>query len=128
MHGPKTIAKLKKNLSALRAYALGFPETQEEFPWDDRAIKVKVKVFVFMRETDISAKLPVTHPTALAKPYASPTHYGLGKSGWVDASFDDDSEVPVDELKRWILESYRAVAPAKLAKQVVNDASSKPKR
>ena len=32
----------------LRDHALSYPETYEEFPWGERAIKVKGKVFVFM--------------------------------------------------------------------------------
>lgn len=63
----------------------------------------------------MSAKLPVTHPTALAQPFAQPTGYGLGASGWVTASFAARARVPLDLLKDWIDESYRAVAPKKLA-------------
>ena len=32
----------------LRKHALSYPEAYEEFPWGERAIKVKGKVFVFM--------------------------------------------------------------------------------
>jgi hypothetical protein len=32
--------------TALRDYALGFPEATEDFPWGERAIKVKGKVFL----------------------------------------------------------------------------------
>jgi hypothetical protein len=35
--------------TALRDCALGFPEAVEEFPWGERAIKVKGKVFLFIR-------------------------------------------------------------------------------
>ena len=44
----------------------------------------------------------------------SPAGYGLGKSGWVAARFTDGGHVPVDMLKAWIDESYRAQAPKKL--------------
>ena len=33
----------------LRAHALGFPDATEEFPWGERAIKVRGKVFLFLR-------------------------------------------------------------------------------
>ena len=32
----------------LLAFAHGYPEATEEFPWGDRVVKVKGKVFVFM--------------------------------------------------------------------------------
>ena len=50
-------------------------------------------------------------------PFTKPTGYGLGKSGWVSASFPD-GQIPVDMLKEWIDESYRAQAPKKLIAQL----------
>jgi predicted DNA-binding protein (MmcQ/YjbR family) len=104
--------------AALREYALRFPEATEEFPWGERAIKVRGKVFVFLSRHDgnlsVTTKLPQSGPVALGLPFASPTGYGLGKSGWVTARFDADTEVPVWMLEGWIDESYRAVAPKKL--------------
>ena len=81
-------------------------------------IKVKGKVFLFMfadAETlSLSTKLPASHEVALLLPFARPTGYGLGKSGWVTAKFPEDVEPPVDVLLAWIDESYRAQAPKKL--------------
>lgn len=42
-------AAFKKVETALRAHALAYPETHEDFPWGERAWKVKKKVFVFFR-------------------------------------------------------------------------------
>src|SRR5690348_4488209 len=69
----------------LRELALSYPDTYEEFPWGDRALKVKPnkKVFVFMGPASMSVKLPHSAADVLDMPYAEPTHYGLGKSGWV---------------------------------------------
>ncbi len=53
---------------------------------------------------------------AVDLPFAEPTGYGLGKSGWVTASFTKVADVPLDLLKSWIDESYRAIAPKKLVK------------
>jgi hypothetical protein len=53
---------------------------------------------------------------ALMLPFTKPTGYGLGKSGWVSASFADGDDPPVEMLKEWIDESYRAQAPKKLVK------------
>ena len=43
-----------------------------------------------------------------------PTGYGLGRSGWVTARFGPGDDVPLDLIRRWLVESYRAVAPKKL--------------
>lgn len=110
--------KAKGAEAALREFALSLPEAYEEFPWGERALKVKGKVFVFMGNTDgslrMSTKLPETAAAALSLPFTSPTGYGLGKSGWVTAMFKPDEKPPLDLLKMWIQESYRAVAPKKL--------------
>jgi predicted DNA-binding protein (MmcQ/YjbR family) len=104
--------------SVLAEHALAYPEAYEEFPWGHRAVKVKGKVFVFLYVEDsflsMSAKLPVSGRHALAMPFASPTQYGLGKSGWVTARFKVSEDVPVDLLSEWIDESFRAIAPKKV--------------
>lgn len=104
--------------AALRAYALSLPGAVEEFPWGDRVMKVNKKVFVFMGTHEgglaMSTKLPASAAIALTLPFASPTRYGLGKSGWVTALFEAKEKPPLDMLCAWIDESYRAIAPAKL--------------
>jgi predicted DNA-binding protein (MmcQ/YjbR family) len=102
----------------LRDFALSLPEAREEFPWGERVAKVKGKVFVFLGmsgdEISLSVKLPTSGALALGLPFASPTGYGLGKAGWVSARFAKGEKAPVDLLRSWIDESYRAVAPKKL--------------
>lgn len=104
---------------ALRDFSLGYPEAYEDHPWGDTVYKVKGKIFLFMGEWKgtfgISAKLPLSASVALMLPFTEPTGYGLGKSGWVSARFPPTEEIPLDMLKAWIDESYRAVAPKKLA-------------
>ena len=108
--------------SVLRDYALGFPEATEDFPWGDRAIKVKGKVFLFMGadagEMSFSVKLPHSRFFVLDLPNTEPTHYGLGKHGWVTAHFPRAPKESLDVYKMWIDESYRAVAPKKLVSQL----------
>src|SRR5438128_10136647 len=120
---------LKTAESALRRYALGFPEAVEEFPWDERVIKVGGKIFVFLGEIEgclrVGMKLPVSAEMALTLPFTTPTGYGLGRAGWVTARFGPDDDVPVDLLKEWIAQSYRAVAPKKILRAF--DAASSPK-
>lgn len=112
--------RLKKSAAALRKHALGYPETVEDFPWGHSAFKVKGKVFLFtyLNQEEgflsLSVKLPVCGKMALTLPFASPTQYGLGKSGWVTARFYAKDEVPLDMLKEWLDESFRAIAPKKV--------------
>ena len=62
----------------------------------------------------LSVKLPSSGEEALDLPFARPTGYGLGKSGWVTARFEPGDRPPFELLKDWITESYRAIAPKKL--------------
>jgi predicted DNA-binding protein (MmcQ/YjbR family) len=102
----------------LRKHALAYPESREDHPWGHSAFKVKGKTFLFLyREQELlslSMKLPVSGRSALALPFASPTEYGLGKSGWVTARFLGGAEVPVPMLLEWLDESFRAVAPKRV--------------
>jgi predicted DNA-binding protein (MmcQ/YjbR family) len=111
--------------SELRKYALSFPGATEDFPWGERVAKVKGKVFVFLGTDPVpggpmglSVKLPQSGQDALDLPFAKPTGYGLGKSGWVSASFEPKDEPPLEILKGWIRESYRAVAPKTLVAEM----------
>jgi predicted DNA-binding protein (MmcQ/YjbR family) len=102
----------------LRKYALTFPEAHEDHPWGETAIKVRGKVFIFLGEEGLSVKLPQSKEFALEYPFTKPTPYGLGKSGWVSAEFKKGEKPPLDVLKAWIAESYRAIAPKRLLKQL----------
>jgi predicted DNA-binding protein (MmcQ/YjbR family) len=118
----------KKTLDSLelelRDYALEFPEVTEDSPWGHRAMKVKGKVFVFLggekntKELSLSVKLPQSRDMAADLPFAEPTGYGMGKHGWVTARFTKVADVPMDLMRAWIDESYRAIAPKKLVKLI----------
>ena len=114
----KQTSKSKAAAKELRAYAMTFPGAHEDFPWGERVVKVKKKVFVFLGrdfgDLGMSVKLPKSKKDALKKSFCEPTGYGLGKSGWVNVSFEDASLPSIDILKAWMEESYRAVAPKKL--------------
>ena len=103
--------------AALREKALDYPGVHEDFPWGEHALKVKKKVFLFMRYDasllSLSVKLPTSNGMALMFPFATPTGYGLGKAGWVTARFPQGSRPPLPLLEAWLDESYRAIAPAK---------------
>jgi predicted DNA-binding protein (MmcQ/YjbR family) len=120
----------KGNQGVLRTFALAYPGAHEEFPWGERVIKVKGKVFVFLGREDaglgLSVKLPQSRLMALGLPFASPTAYGLGKSGWVTVQFAPREKPPMDLMRAWIDESYRAVAPKKLVATLSAPEPAKP--
>jgi predicted DNA-binding protein (MmcQ/YjbR family) len=103
---------------ALCRYALTLPSAREEFPWGHRVAKVNKRIFVTFGNDEqafsMSVKLPGSAELALTLPFAEPTGYGLGKSGWVTARFTAKEAPPLDLLRAWIDESYRAIAPKKL--------------
>ena len=109
-------------VAELRAFGLAFPGAHSKAPWPEHDdLAVNDKTFAYLpaagaERFSLSVKLPYTSEVALELPFAKPTAYGLGRSGWV--SFNpDDSEIPaIDQLKEWIEESYRAQAPKRLVK------------
>lgn len=119
----KSPSKLSKPEAELRDFALGFPDATEEFPWGERVVKVKGKIFVFFGHPEeggcgIGVKLPLSGRTALAMKFVKPSGYGLGKHGWVNATFNTPEEMPTHLLMEWIDESYRAVAPKNSLKKL----------
>lgn len=107
-------------------FALTLPEAWEDFPWGESAAKVKKKVFAFFGvESDgtlkVCVKLPASAAEALELAETEIAGYGLGKSGWVVAEYGPDEAADMDRLRDWIVESYCAVAPKKLASQVESE-------
>jgi predicted DNA-binding protein (MmcQ/YjbR family) len=119
---PPEMKRLEPFELALRETGLGYPEVTEDFPWGHRTLKVKGKAFIFLALSSeglsMSMKLPHSNGAALMLPFAQPTGYGLGKSGWVTATFGPRDTPPVEMLRKWLDESYRAVAPKKLVAQL----------
>ena len=112
----------------LSDFASGLPGGHVDFPWGERVVKVGPKVFVFLGSDDpsggagLSVKLLESHDEAMATPGAKPTGYGLGKAGWVSIPIDGRDDPPAAVIERWILESYRRVAPKRLLAQLPPDA------
>ena len=124
--------RLKQLRSKVRDFALGLPEATEDFPWGERVAKVNKKVFAFLgRDMDphfgLGVKLRASHAAALATSGAAPMGYGLGKSGWVAAKFEGNAHPSFEQLRAWVVESYAAVAPKKLAAQLVDAGAAKAK-
>lgn len=114
------VVRIRAMAAELREHCLTYPGAVEEFPWGQPATKVNGKVFMF-HATEValeeglgfSLKLPASAEEVLLLPFASPTGYGLGRSGWVTIKVQPDEAPPLSVLEAWIDESYRAVAPKK---------------
>ncbi len=106
---------------ALRAAAMAFPGTNEDFPWGHPAYKVAgKKMFLSLGayeegELSVSMKLPYRSEEALRLKCAKPADYGLGRSGWVTFTFGPKAKAPLAKLCDYLDESWRAVAPKKLS-------------
>ena len=112
-------------LQQLKAFGLSLPATQPKSPWpghDDVAVNNKTFAYLSVQGggLSMSVKLPTSGKSVLVLPGARPTGYGLGKSGWVTLEFapGEAPTIPVDVLKRWLLESYRAQAPKRVLKEL----------
>jgi len=110
-------------IAELRTFSLRYPGAHTKSPWPTHLdAAVNNKTFAYLsapgKPMRVSCKLPRTAATALLLPFASPTPYGLGNSGWVTAQFEPEDDVPVALLKEWIDESYRAQAPKKLVAEL----------
>jgi predicted DNA-binding protein (MmcQ/YjbR family) len=131
---PKKKTSTDSIVAELRKFGLGYPGAHLKSPWPGhKDLAVKDKTFAYLsiegEPFGISCKLPQSSAAALMLRFTKPTGYGLGKSGWVSASFDDGAAIPVDMLKEWIDESYRAQAPKSLVKELGGSAkAAKPPR
>jgi predicted DNA-binding protein (MmcQ/YjbR family) len=110
-------------LRQIKAFGLTYPAANIRSPWPEHAdLAVRDKTFAWLsiegEPFSIGLKLPFSAPEALELPYAKPTAYGLGRSGWVTMTPGDNELPDFKTLRSWIDESYRAVAPKTLVKQV----------
>jgi len=116
--GPPT-PEVQAAVDRLVQAGLAYPEATLDHPWGHAALKVRGKGFAFLHASaeglSFSAKLPQSGVEARMLPFAQPTGYGLGKSGWITARFAPEVPAPEDLLLAWLDESYRAIAPKKLA-------------
>jgi predicted DNA-binding protein (MmcQ/YjbR family) len=112
----------KADRSELMAFALRYREAVLDHPWGEDVVKVRGKIFGFFGvaapELGIGVKLPESGAFALSQPFVKPSGHGLGRAGWVSAQFGAKEPAPLDVLRDWIDESYRAVAPRTLSRTV----------
>jgi predicted DNA-binding protein (MmcQ/YjbR family) len=115
----------------LRALALTLPEAHEDGPWGESVVKVRNRIFLFLGtdgapDPGFGVKLPESHEEALTMPGIVPAGYGLGKAGWVNVALTAGSAAEPELYREWVIESYRAVAPKRLAAALdaLDDAAS----
>jgi predicted DNA-binding protein (MmcQ/YjbR family) len=125
----KPTAAATKLAATLTKSAERYPQVTEEAPWGHQAMKVKGKTFAWIvadgPTVTLTVKLPRTRHQALMLPGTEPTGYGLGKSGWVTITLRPPATSLRDQCDDWIDESYRAVAPKTLVKQLDGGGAAK---
>lgn len=116
----------QKAEAALTRYALSLPETDLTVsPPPVRYLRVAGRGFaVFGAAAEaadaltVVVKLPVSAGMVEGLPFVQPATGWRKKHDWVTARFtaSDDILAELETLKGWILQSYRAMAPKRLAK------------
>ena len=112
----------------LTEYGLSFPETTSGPAWiPARGLYVRKKMFaVFGAKGEaldaltLIMKLPISAEMAEELPFVRPAKGWYKQHNWVTAHFgkDDDILAEMQTLKGWLKQSYVAVAPKKLGRQI----------
>lgn len=104
----------------IRTHALTFPETVEGSSCVNRAFKAGGKNFVFLGENDeecnIRIKLESSIPELKKLAKADAERWSVGTHGWTHIRLPPDEAPPVEDLQRWITESFMLLAPKKVSK------------
>jgi predicted DNA-binding protein (MmcQ/YjbR family) len=108
----------------IREFSLGLPGAWEDHPWNESVVKVGKKIFVFLGMEEgvapgFGVKLGASNLLALAQAGVKPSGYGLGKAGWVSVDLTV-CDLPAEMLLDWVVESYRIVAPKRLAAELAS--------
>jgi predicted DNA-binding protein (MmcQ/YjbR family) len=130
------LQKTARRWDRVRKFALSLPAAAEDFPWGESVVKVERRgvvppswrrglvhgpMFLWLGRRDVEApamyvKLTDRYDQAVDIAGAVPTAAsGLGKWGWLTVPM---SAAGVELLCDWVEESYRNVAPRKLAAQL----------
>lgn len=107
----------------IKETAMGYPGAElAVILGDHEVVRVKDKVFLWLGGENqgcyFGVRLPESQDAAMALPFVEPMGYGMAKWGWVGAKFEKGQDVPLDMVLQWLEESYRKVAPKKLAAQL----------
>ncbi len=107
----------KRDLDLLRKLCLALPETTEVLTWEDHpTFRVRDKIFCIAAADGRGVSLKATkeeQPALIASNPAITKAPYVGQHGWI--SVDIPALPDKDELDELIRESYRLIAPKKLA-------------
>jgi len=114
----KQPAKESKPMRELGKIALKFPETEAGTSCNKTAYKARGKSFLFVG-ADADTWNAMFKPGDSKAEFQSlaiqdPNRYSLGKTGWATLTFSHKEAPKSADLKRWIEESFRQIAPKKL--------------
>lgn len=113
----------KDVLQVLRMVALSYPQAElgvacQGTALESSTVKARDKAFLFMSgigpSYTVRLKLCQSQTEAMQLAANEPGRYKLGTHGWTTISFSDSAPPPIELMKRWIDESYRAIADKKL--------------
>ena len=112
----------------LTAYGLSFTETTTGPAWEfTRGLYMRKKMFAVFGDKaqpldalTIIVKLPISAEMVEGLPFVREPKGWYKQHNWVIADFgpDDDILSELDMLKAWLKQSYTAIAPLKLSKQI----------
>jgi hypothetical protein len=133
---PRRAKTLQEKAEAeLSTFGLALPETEKGLGMPPtRVLQVRGKMFCILGAKDepldaltITLKLPVSAEMAEGLPFVRPSKGWYKQHAWVHAHFGagDDPFAEMETLKAWIVQSYCAVAPKKLAHAAAGAASRK---
>lgn len=103
----------------LRKKALSLPETSEGTSCVNRAFKVRKKNFLFVGEKENQVRVMFKLAPSLDEATTmDDPRFSVGKTGWVTVLFAPDDVPDENLLADWVVESYRALGPKTLVKQL----------
>ena len=131
------MADLSDRWDAVRAFALALPAAEEDFPWEEVAIKVRRKpgvppwrkrqesvwgpMFLWTGRRDaaeqaVGVKLTTSYEEAVATAGATRTTIsGLGQWGWLTVPL---ANADLRAVCDWVEECYRNVAPRRFVAEL----------
>ena len=126
---PKAKTPHQKAEGQLSRYGLTLPETDLVPAWPPaRCLRVRKRMFFMfgpkpepLDALTLIMKLPISAEMVQDLPFVRESKGWYKQHNWVIASFgpEDDILAEMDTLKGWMRQSYCAMAPKKLARQVL---------